>query len=34
MAVKEGKVLSLMNGYHEFDGEVPGDSYWLLTEGY
>ncbi len=32
MAVKEGKVLSLMNGYHEFDGEVPGASYWLLTE--
>ena len=32
MAVKEGKVLSLMNGYHEFDGEVPGASRWLLTE--
>lgn len=32
MAVKEGKVLSLMNGYHEFDGEVPGASHWLLTE--
>jgi beta-glucosidase len=32
MAVKEGKVLSLMNGYHEFDGEIPGASYWLLTE--
>jgi len=32
MAVKEGKALSLMNGYHEFDGEVPGASHWLLTE--
>jgi beta-glucosidase len=32
MAVKEGKALSLMNGYHEFDGEVPGASYFLLTE--
>lgn len=32
MAVKEGKALSLMNGYHEFDGEVPGASYWLLTD--
>ena len=32
MAVKEGKVRSLMNGYHEFDGEVPGASHWLLTE--
>ncbi|NLA74103.1 MAG: glycoside hydrolase family 3 protein, partial [Deltaproteobacteria bacterium] len=32
MAVKEGKCLSLMNGYHEFDGEGPGASYWLLTE--
>ena len=32
MAVKEGKVLSLMNAYHEFDGEVPGTSRWLLTE--
>lgn len=32
MAVKEGKVMSLMNGYHEFDGEVPGASHWLLTE--
>ncbi len=32
MAVKEGKVISLMNGYHEFDGEVPGASHWLLTE--
>lgn len=32
MAVKEGKVLSLMNGYHEFDGEAPGASHWLLTE--
>jgi beta-glucosidase len=32
MAVKEGGVLSLMNGYHEIDGEAPGASYWLLTE--
>lgn len=32
MAVKEGGVISLMNGYHEIDGEAPGASHWLLTE--
>ncbi len=32
MAVKEGGVLSVMNGYHEIDGEAPGASHWLLTE--
>jgi beta-glucosidase len=32
MAVKEAGVLSLMNGYHEIDGEAPGSSHWLLTE--